>query len=178
MNRAILILLLSATAALAQQPWPNRIVDDFKLRPKRVPLATLPKTLRVALRSFDEISPDGERLPPTLEICRIDLNGDGTPEYIVSSPASYTGGTARIIYQRTKAGYQNIAYFQGGFHLTARHNGYYQVESWGRAGGGELTRTLERFEHGRYRLARIEDYTDDDEPRFVRARDPKEYNHK
>lgn len=151
-------------------------MDDAKLRSERVSTATLPAALRDALLSFDEFTNGTEKLPETLEVCRIDLNRDGAPEYIVASPASYSGGTARVIYQPTKNGYRDIAYIQGGFHLAERHSGYYQIECWGRAGGGQLTRTLERYERGRYRLARIEDYTDDDEPRFIRARDAKEYD--
>jgi hypothetical protein len=176
-NRAFLILILSATLVFAQQPWPRHVVDDAKLQFEYVSPATLPKALREALLSFDEFSSDGEQLPEVLGVLAIDLNLDGKTEYIVSSNVSYTGGSAHVVYQRSKSGYHHIAYIQGGFHLTERHHGYYQIETWSRAGGGKLTRILERFERGRYRIVRIEDYTDDDEPRFLGVRNPKEYDH-
>ena len=173
MNRSLLILFLLVTSASGQEPWPKRSVDASKLRSERVRTAVLPEALREALVSFDEFSQGTDTLPETLEVIRCDLNRDGVPEFIVASPASYSGGTARVIYQRSKDGFRDIAYIQGVFHLVERRNGYFQIECWGRAGGGQLTRTLERYERGRYRLARIEDYSDDDVPRFIRSRDPK-----
>ena len=173
---AVLLLVSSATVS-AQTAWPKRAVPDSKLRFQSVATSTLPKKLREAFLSFDEFSQGSETLPESLEVCRLDLNRDGSPEYFVASTQSYSGGTARVIYQQHKNGYRDIAYIQGGFHLVARHNSYYQIECWGRAGGGQFTRTLERFERGRYRISRIEDWTDDDTPRFIRARDPKNYDH-
>jgi hypothetical protein len=177
MNRAFLLLLVLAMPAFAREPWPKRAVAEAKLRSERVATATLPKGLREALLSFDEFTQGTEKLPQTLEVIRIDLNTDGAPEYFVWSPSGYSGGTVRLIFQRSKNGYRDIAYIQGGFQLSERYNGFYRIECWAHAGGGELTRTLERYERGRYRLVRIEDYTDDDEPRFVRARNAKEYDH-
>src|SRR5688572_19693352 len=91
-KRALLVLLLSAAAAAAQQPWPKPAVEEAKLRSERVATTALPKGLREALLSFDEFTQGAGKLPGTLDVCRVDLNNDGAPEYLVSSPSGYSGG--------------------------------------------------------------------------------------
>lgn len=130
---------------------PNSVVPESKYEPQPVPTATLPNLLREALLAQDEFSHGTEKLPGTLCVARIDLNGDGSPEYIVDSNQSYSGGTAHLVFERLKNGYESIAYFQGGFHLAARVNGYYQICGIGRGGGGHFSYYILRYSRGGYR---------------------------
>jgi len=123
------ILLLSAIAAsAAPKDLPKQVVSDAKFRGIETPTATLPHLLREALLAQDEFSRGTDTLPETLVIRSIDLNSDGSPEYIVDSRQGYSGGTAHIIFERQQVGYESIGYFQGGIrYLAPRVNGFYQI---------------------------------------------------
>lgn len=87
----------------------------------------LPDALRKAFSASDEFTEELGALPDTLKVCRIDLNADGTPEYIVVSPRGYTGGSTKVVFRQRQSGFQEIAAFQAGFYLATRANGYYQI---------------------------------------------------
>ena len=93
-------------------------------------------------------------------VCSVDLNDDGTPELLVDNGSGGTGDPGYSILQKMGRAYREIGRVQGGLRLLSKANGYYQLETWSRAGGGQLTRILNRFRNGQYHLARIEDYRD------------------
>ncbi len=76
-------------------------------------------------------------------------------EHIVDSHQSYSGGTAHVIFERRKNGYESIGYFQGGFHVAARVNGYYQICGVGRGGGGHFSYYILHFIRGEYRTHKV-----------------------
>jgi hypothetical protein len=153
-----LFLLLSIGTAIAtpkEPELPDSVVPEIKYEPQPVATGTLPKLLRDALLAHDEFSQGTDKLPDMLRVARIDLNGDGSPEYIVDSNQPYSGGTAHIIFERQKSGYESIAYFQGGFHLAARVNGYYQICGIGRGGGGNFSYYVLRYRRGEYCVHKV-----------------------
>ena len=154
MNR-VLAILLSCVVTAAAEPkepeLPKSVVPESKLQRASIETAKLPKLLREALLAEDEFSQGTDKLPETLFVSRIDLNGDGSLEYIVESRQSYSGGTAHVVFERRKNNYESIGYFQGGFHLAARANGYYQICGTSRGGGGNFTYYVLRFARGEYR---------------------------
>lgn len=171
------VFVAVASPSFAREPWPKPVEENEDLDPKRLPTAELPAGLREALLALDEFTQSSDELPESLEVCFFDLNGDKVDECIVTSPESYSGGPAFVILQTSAKGeraYREIGYVQGSLELLERHSDYFQIENWSRAGGGEVTRILNRFERGRYRVARIEDYTEVGN-QFLRARDPKAY---
>ena len=151
MKTTTTILLVGAVAAIATAAdLPKQIVPDSKFRAVEAPTATFPELLRKALREQDEFSRGTDTLPETLVIRAIDLNGDGSVEYIVDSRQRYSGGTAHIIFERRRSGYESIGYFQGGIrYLAQRVNGYYQIVARVREGSYLL-----RYAGGEYRPAR------------------------
>jgi hypothetical protein len=99
----------------------------------------------------DEFSQGSHKLADTYFVRRIDLNGDGSLEYIVDSHQRYSGGAMHVIFERRKRSYQSIGTFQGGFDLAARVNGYYQICGWSRIGAGYFDHYILRFIRGEYR---------------------------
>ena len=175
MKASFLLLLFFSTWAFAEKPWPKR-VKDAKFA--QLSADSLPEKLRESLQGFDEFSQGGDHLSETYSVCRIDLNGDGIDEFIVQSNQSYSGGSMMYIFTLRKGRFIEIGDLQGGIYFAAKINGFHQIVSEGRAGGGMFTRTLDRYEKGRYRIVRIADYrsVDDNTYQFVRERNPKEYD--
>ena len=154
MKRAFLLILFSidiANAAPKEPKLPNSVLPASKYETRPVQTVSLPKLLRVALLAQDEFSQGTDKLPDNLYVARLDLNGDGSPEYIVDSKQPYSGGTAHLIFERQKNSCESIAYFQGGFHLATRINGYYQICGVARGGGGHFTYYILRYNRGEYR---------------------------
>ena len=165
------VLLVAASYASEPQPWPE--AADLKLEFAVTPPDTLPRGL-----DFDQVTVEGHE-PHNVGICWLDLNRDGTPELLVDSHEGGTGGSYKLIFARTSSGFRRIASFMGGLTFVAPVNGYYQLESWSSAGGGEFSRALYRYERGRYRMVRLEDWRgfgEEEGWRFIRSRNPKEYD--
>ena len=119
--------------------------------------------------------------PHSVGICWLDLNRDGIPELLVDAHEGGTGGSYRIVFAKTRSGFRRIGGWQGDISVLPRAKGYYQFESWSSAGGGEFSRMLYRYERGRYRMVRLEDWRgfgEEDGWQFIRSRDPKEYDYK
>jgi hypothetical protein len=171
MRVLILWFLLVALAGAADPaPWPNpaKIKAGFTDTPPN----KLPRGL-----DFDQLTVEGHE-PHTVGICWLDLNRDGTPELLVDSHEGGTGGSYKHIFAKTRSGFRHIAGWQGGVQFLTSANGYYQFESWSSGGGGEFSTALFRFERGRYRCVRLEDWRTkpgEDEPSFAASRNPKEY---
>lgn len=174
MRALIPCLLLAAAAGAAEpplSPWPKPTGTEVKF------VTTAPKDFPSGL-DFDEVSVEGHE-PHDIGICWLDLNRDGAPELLVDSHEGGTGGSYKLILARTPSGFRRIAGWQGGIILLPAVNGYLQIESWSSSGGGEFSRMLYRYESGRYRMVRLEDWQgsgDDGGWRFVRSRDPKPYD--
>lgn len=170
-------MILVVSSAVAERPWPKQVA---KASFGEVATSTLPKALRDALLQYDEFSQGTGQLAEAYRVCRIDLDGDGTDEVVVMSPQSYSGGPEMYAFQERSHRFAGIAEFAGSVYFGPRVNGYLQIVSLSRGGGGMLTRSLLRYEHGKYHLVRLADYRQresDDELDFVRERDPKEYDH-
>jgi hypothetical protein len=173
MIRLLVFLVCIASQALAEKPWPKRVGEGKFVETVS---SALPKALRGELASWDEFVQGGEKLPESLEVCRIDLNGDGADEFIVMSRQSYSGGPMMYIFERRKDRYVFIGDEGGRIYFGPLFNGYLQIVSQSRAGGGVLTRVLDRFQDGKYHTVRIADYRErevGDELDFIRERDPK-----
>ena len=177
MKWTLLALLLVASSAFAEQPWPRQVAQAHFTE---VATSTLPAALSDALLHYDEFSQGTDALAPAYQVCRLDLNRDGTDEFVVMSPQSYSGGPQMYVFQRHHHRFVCIADFAGLVYFGRRVNGYLQIVSQSRGGGGESTRSLHRYEHGRYHLVRLADYRlreFGDEFDFVQERDPKPYDH-
>lgn len=177
MNRFLVFILLLASCAFAEQPWPKQTAEA-KFTATRTD--TLPKALVDALLEFDEFTQGGEKLPEMLYICRIDLNSNGNDEFIVQSNQSYSGGPMMYVFERRKNKFVNIADLGGGIYFAPPVNGYLEIVAHGRAGGGSITKSLYRYDRGSYHLVRIADYRHRETGNaldFVRERNPKEYDH-
>ena len=120
---------------------------------------SLPGTLRDGLLGFDEFTQGKSQLPESLEVARVDLNGDRVDEFIVQSPQTYIGGPQMYVFEAARNGrFSTIAEAHGTIYFAPRVNGYFEIVSQARAGGGAYTRALLRYEGIDYRLIRIADY--------------------
>jgi hypothetical protein len=155
MNRAIFLFLCFASCAVAEQPWPERVMGASLVEERT---AKLPKPLREALTGLDEFSQGTGKLPDSLYICRVDLACNGQEDFIVESQQSYSGGSMMNIFERRKKTFVEIGETQGSIYFARPGNGYLEIVSQARAGGGIFTRTLQRYGHGRYHIVRIADY--------------------
>lgn len=171
--RILTFALLSAVTSEAaeSQPWPKP--SDTKVEFTITEPNKLPRGL-----DFDQVTIEGHA-PHNVGICWLDLNRDGTPELLVDSHEGGTGGSYKLVFARTRSGFRRIASWMGGVTVLPPANGYSQFESWSSAGGGTFSRALYRYERGRYRMVRLEDWRgfgEDDGWVFIRSRDPKEYD--
>jgi len=152
MRYAILIFVFLAPAAFAAPKLPMQAVSDSKLHFEATRLDRLPDMLRNAFTASDEFTQERGVLPDTLPVCRIDLNDDGVPEYIVTSPHGYRGGSMKVVFQQRRNGFHEIATFQAGFYLATRANGYYQiVTNIGEKHGEQYAPHVLRYAHGEYK---------------------------
>jgi hypothetical protein len=164
-----------------QQPFPEPVAD---LVFTRVQTATLPDLLRDRARYSERMSSERKlTLPESLEVARIDLNGDGVDEFVLRSPQELSGGPLQHVFQRWSThpksrpedpdSFQPIASIQGSLYFGARVNGYFQIISQvqhpdriefdreGRASrsrSNQYTRRLQRFEGTGYQTVRLADY--------------------
>ena len=93
----------------------------------------------------------------------MDLNGDGKDEFIVQSEQRYSGGPMLFAFEERQRRFIMFGE-QGDLYLGPRTNGYADIVTTSRAGAGEYTRCLLRYNNGTYRTVRIADY------RLVRGR--------
>jgi hypothetical protein len=141
--------------AFGQQPWPAHAAEATFMP---LQTASLPEALRGALLMQDEFSQGKNRLPESLSTARIDLNADRVDEFIVESSQSYSGGPRFYVFERRGSTFVRIADSQGTIYFGPRVNGYFEIVSQSRAGGGEYTRALQRYEGDRYHTIRVADY--------------------
>ena len=168
-----IVLVSVAASAQAQEPWPGLV--KRKLKFTGMNFSQFPQGMKEWTKTQD-LNKDYEN--GGAFVCRIDLNDDGVPEIFVDNGNGGTGGPGYSILQKAGNSYREIGALQGGLSLLQSVHGYYQIQAWSRAGGGQFTRTLHRFRSGRYHLVRIEDYRDLEGIRqYVGSRDPVEYDH-
>ncbi len=169
----VLFILASGFEASAQSPfhWPKKIEPQPKLEWLQITRAQAPPG--VGWVSLDDGSPE-EALRDSSKIAWIDLNHDGIPAAIVDDRQGGTAGGSCGIYQKGETGkYRCIADTPLGISFCVPYNGYYQIEGWSRAGGGEYTRMLFQFQKGRYHLIRLEDYRGQGEDaQYLESRSP------
>ncbi len=176
MKWRFLVLLLVMSSAYAEQPWPKQIASA---KFAEASTSTLPVGLRDAMLHYDEFSQGTDKLAESYQICQIDLNGDGSQEYIIMSRQGYSGGPQMYVFRRRQKRFDCIADFAGRIYFGSRRNGYLQIISQSRGGAGMSTRSLYRYQDDRYHLVRLADYQlrefgggfD-----FVQERDPKPYD--
>ena len=136
--------------------------------------------LQDALLHTADFTLNRSTLAESYQVCRIDLNDDGTDEFIVMSPQSYSGGPQMYVFQQRRHQFVLIASPAGRLYFAQRANGYLQMVSQSRGGAAMSTRSLERYQHGRYHLVRLAEYQLQEsggEFKFVQELDPKENDH-
>lgn len=118
-------------------------------------------------------------MPGELRVCVKDFNADGTHDFVIQSPRSYSGGPMMYLFARRGEGYVAIGDLQGMLRFEPPLDSHLVLDSMTRGGGGVYTRCLRHYQNGRYEIVRIADYHwhyDDPTPfTFVRERDPKPY---
>jgi len=151
--------LCSASSIHKEKPWPEKVsVVSWQ----EVLIASLPPTLVKAMKNQDEfIDLNTDELPPRFLIFRIDLDGDGSTEYLVQSHQSYSGGPASILFQERQGKFVCLAYFQGIDYFGPRVNGYNQIICIGKAGAKNTSMLLYQYGPDRYHLVRHTRYTID-----------------
>ena len=172
--RIALLILIALTSSHGAEPipWPKSLKEkiDFKV--------TKPGKLPAGLK-FDQITVEGLE-PHDVGICWIDINQDEKPELLIDTHEGGTGGSYKQIFMKTDSGFRRIARWMGGIKFVTPANGYFQIESWSSAGGGEFSRVLLRYENKRYHMVRLEDWRligGDEGWKFIRSRDPKRHDH-
>jgi len=155
MNRAIFFFLCFVSCAVAEQPWPQKILGGSFVEEST---AKLPKAFRETLMGFKEFSREAGKLPESLYICRVELTSNGEEDFIVESEQSYGGGSMMYIFERRKKTFAEIGETQGSIYFAPPGNGYLEIVSEVRGGEGLVTRRLQRFEQGKYRVVRMTDY--------------------
>ncbi len=166
------MLFAAASQAAEPQPWPNPSVTKVEFT------ITEPNKLPRGL-DFAQVTVEGHD-PHNVGVCWLDLNRDGIPELLIDSHEGGTGGSYKLVFAKTRSGFRRIGSWMGGVTLVVPENGYHQIERWSSAGGGTFSRVLYRYERGRYRMVRLEDWRgfgEEEGWQFIRRRDPKEYDH-
>ncbi|MDQ8192748.1 hypothetical protein, partial [Roseibacillus persicicus] len=135
-------------------PEPTKVVPKFESKYETA--QQLSEQLKKAIRGH---WPEN-KLPEKLEIARVDLNNDGSPEVFVGIPAySGSGGTYYSILTESGQDFREIGSLLGfnvRFHSSA--DGWPAIEGRSNAGGGHHTRYLLEFRDGRYSFSRIENH--------------------
>ena len=134
--------------------WPQP--SDVQISDEReVDLDTFPEVYRESiLLHFWDQKPVGK-----VWVREADLNGDGKNEIFLYIPeSSGTGGSVYEILSPSKGRLMGIGAIQGGILLCAPAGDWLQIEGSSKAGGGQFTRYLLRFEDGEYREVRNEDH--------------------
>ena len=106
---------------------------------------------------------EGSNLPDTFDVMKADLHQDGKDAlFLCDMQESGSGGYAYKILASTKNGYKYLGDVGGLLILDEPFNGWLQIESSWRLGGGERERTLFRYIKGGYKQVRreIHNFTD------------------
>jgi hypothetical protein len=167
----IALLITGTSYASEPSPWPKPVSVEVQFKESE------PYELPHGL-AFSEITVEGHD-PHPIGLGWLDINGDGNAELLVDSNEGGTGGSYKMIFQKGPSGYKRIAALMGGFSFVQAENGYFQIESWSSAGGGDFSRALYTYHDGRYRMTRLEDWRgfgDDDGWKYIRSRNPKEHD--
>jgi hypothetical protein len=152
---ANLTALCIAPFALAEQPWPAKARGAAFISERT---AALPASLRTALLQTDEFTQGRDRLPESLKVWRVDLNGDAMNEFIIQSPQPYSGGPMLYVFEERQRRFIVFGEAQGDLYIAARTNGYADIVATSRAGSEAYTRVLLRYDNGKYLAVRIADY--------------------
>lgn len=163
----VLILHLVCSAIAAEPaPWPKLA--------RKVAFKDATTTEKAILSLFDNGDSGIEG------IAWIDLNRDGTSEIIVKHDSGTSYGPDNTILCKVNGKYVDIGWFRGfNVKLLARYNGYYQIEAWPKGYRGLVMRELTRFERGKYRCHRLDEFNEWDKdmktitpPEFVKSWSP------
>jgi len=100
---------------------------------------------------------EGDKLPDTFDVMKADLHQDGKQVlFLCNMAGSGTGGYSYKILFPTKDGYKDIGDVGGDLILDEPSNGWLQIETSWRLGGGKRERGLYRYIDGEYKPVRRE----------------------
>jgi hypothetical protein len=134
-------------------PAPEKDAAEFKL--EQVSVRELPAAIQALLKKAAE----GHSLPATVEKCRVDLNGDGEAEWILSvPPLSALGGEVYVLIRRKPEGHVILGIMQGHLAFLEPTSGWVQIASLAKDGAERFSRSLWQYHDGKYRVVRREDH--------------------
>ncbi len=93
---------------------------------------------------------DPERLLTTVQVRKVDVDGDGAIDLIVSTGRGGTGGSYLYVYRKEGKRYREVLAEQGGIVVRQKEKGVVRIECWSRAGGMKYRRTIYRFNGRRF----------------------------
>jgi hypothetical protein len=180
----ICALSLTGPAMADRPPWPETVrplaEDDFLLTDTvfATRFAAEYETAPV-LADFDgdgttdTLQPaDLMRVEHVWGVALVDLNDDGHSELIVRRDSGQGYSWDYYIFQKRGGNYVEIGSFRGyEVKLLSKQEGYYQIESRPLTFGATPSlRELTVLKNGRYRLARIDEFSADDHDLYLRTR--------
>lgn len=134
-------------------PAPRKDAAEFKL--EQVSVRELPAPIQVLLKQ----AANGHALPVMVEQCRVDLNGDGDAEWILSvPPLSALGGEMYVVIRRKPTGHAILGIMQGHLAFLEPASGWVQIASLAKDGAERFSRSLWQYHDGKYRVVRREDH--------------------
>lgn len=98
---------------------------------------------------------DPDRPLTTILVRKVDVDGDGAIDLIVSTDRGGTGGSYVFVYRREGKRYREVLAEQGGIVVRPKTKGVARIECWSRIGGGQQRRTVYRFNGRRF----VKEYT-------------------
>lgn len=146
--RRVFCCLLLACSSIAGEvvDWPDHKPEKWNA----VSVSKLP----AGVNPHDPEDP--QRSLSTVQVRKVDVDGDGVADLIVSTGRGGTGGSYVYVYRREGKGYREVLAEQGGIVVRPKVNGVARIECWSRVGGGEYRRTVYRFNGKRF----VEEFTD------------------
>lgn len=175
MRKEILIILATAITALGAEPpdWPKTVMElksDSFIQTKS---GDLPPGICLFHREETTLQRENRKVG----VFRVDLDGDGIPEIIIQHDEGGTAGRYYSIYKKHKGEYEEIGWFCGyNVRLLKAVNHWLMIEAWTRGGGTDSSRMLMKYEKGKYRCVRLDEYktSEDNGKKYVKTKIPKE----
>ena len=153
----IFCFVASTTIAATEPPWPREIRQIAMSDYKPVLVANMPEGISLYNHPNETLAQREKRI---LHIASFKIKSSSDDVLIVKADEGGSAGAYQDIYRKQKGGYVCIGQLGAGFgiKLLTSYGGYPQIEYWSRGGGGNFTRELFRFEHGKYKSIRGEDF--------------------
>lgn len=135
-------------------PWPGVIrTIDFAKEFQSFDVSQLPE----GVLKPSEVDFPAEK---QMHILRIDLDKDGIAELIVCYGGG-NGGMGYIIYHKKNNQYEKFGEVFGfTLSLLSMKNGFYQIGTSSKSGGGDYEKNLYQFQDGRYRHTRTDHFNE------------------